>query len=304
MMRRLISAAIFLAAATPGVVRGQQYFEAGRFAQPGKYHTWDATVGSALDFKAISEQFAPGAASDTGDFEMGSSFAFGTHYRCIWDFVTFDFLFTVVQPDDSAVASRDYFLDVDDKVSVNGESYGRMVIPAGTSFSSEFLGALSEFNWAFTPVDTQPGDAWWVTPYLDAGFLTLVGQYDIDAGEPTGTYPGADGTYAIGGKSGGMTGLFTPQVGPGIETRIGNPDGVNLVMEASYLLWNFGLDLEHSNFRFRATLELPPFASGASIDFGILAQMIDTENESEDDGMTERFVLESSSVMAAVGATF
>jgi len=229
-----------------------------------------------------------------------------------------------------AVAQRDYYLSVD-TISFQGVTYDNMVIPEGSAFSFDVEGAVMALRFQLTPFTFTPVDGLRVLPYLDAGFFGFVGSYDIAAGTPRGIVQtdSPQQGYVLGGRVSGISGLGLPEYGGGVELRLGQPEGAQLVLDGSYVIcrYNGGLslfsrstadedtyDLDHENLRLRLYAEFP-LQSGRSWILGGQYQQVQTDglvdssdhgevSVAEADRYDERFSFRMTMFNAIIGFRF
>jgi len=322
-------------------------FSAGRELQPVTDSGFRVTAGIINEAQGMVEEttrrlyevqgrYEEASAGETytqDDFEMEGPYpAVGLSLENKWKYVTFGFDMLWFTADMSTVARRNYYIGVGDEVQYGGASYENMKIPEGTPFSMDILGGMAELRGLITPVTFSPDPNFRFTPWIDVGLMLFAGQYDIDAGEPTGTtqYLNPPEDFVIGGKSSGTLGLVLPQYGLGGECRIFLEKGIDLVFQGNYVICNYkggssflttsserekNLDIDHSNTRVKIFLEFP-LRSGRFITVGAQYQLIDTEGSITTTDVTTEEILANrdrfdkhakfklSSVLAMIGWTF
>ena len=156
---------------------------------------------------------------------------FGLGYSKRWDYFAFKWNMSALMVSSDSVALRDYYLGIGKEILVNGVSYDHLMIPEGTPFSTDFTGLMTDLTFSFTPFSLAIGDRFRLTPSLDVGLVGVGGFFDIDAGEPVGTtvYQNPPVNFVIGGQSKSAIGIAAPQIGGGLEMRIGKDDGIQWV---------------------------------------------------------------------------
>jgi len=170
---------------------------------------------------------------DLNDFGIGDAHAaIGFEFENNGEFFTFMWDAALFSMSTEVTARRNYYIGVGDGIEFNGSKYTNMRIPEGTDFSIDLIGCQSDLRCLFTPFTIKPSESIRFSPWLNLSLMLFLGQYDIDAGPPTGTYVymNPPETFVVGGSSGGLLGLGLPEIGGGGELRIGKPDGFELVM--------------------------------------------------------------------------
>ncbi len=268
----------------------------------------------------------------SSDFNLDGPYGtMGLSLDMAWPFVRFQLDSTFMSPSTTATARRDYYIAVGEDIEYNGQSYDHLMIPQGTSFSADLTGNLTELNFLLVPVGFKAGDVLRINPSFDLGLLMFGGQYEIDAGATTGTktYQNPPEDFAIGGSSSGFSILGAPQWGPGVDVRLGKPDGVQVDLQVHYLFASYDgstawlttadhrekhLDFDHENLRLRGQVEIP--LQRLALTFGVQAQWIQTDGTAsstatDPDVILERqerfdkeFSFQMDSVMATVGIAF
>ena len=313
---------------------------------PGHNQNLRFTAGAILQFEGMIAETTrklydvtghtwkqEGAESyNTSDFNLDGPYGtLGFSLDMAWSFLRLQLDSSFLNPSTTATARRDYYIAVGDDIEYQGQSYDHLMIPQGTPFSADLTGNMTELNFLFVPVGFKAGDILRINPSLDLGVLLFGGRYSIDAGETTGvkTYQNPPEDFAIGGSSGGFAILGTPQWGPGVDIRLGKPEGVQCDLQVHYLFANFNgstawlttsdameknLELNHQNLRVRGQIEIP--MKRAALNVGVQVQMIDTDGSvtavadtpEEVLQLQERFDKDFNfkvdSVLATVGLTF
>lgn len=299
------AAATALLALAPLAARAQ--FEWGGVLAEGREQNLRFTLGTIPEFEGMVTETTrrlydvtgrPGSQSDaesygTSDFNMDGPYGtLGISFDSAWKFFRLQIDSSFLNPETKTTARRDYYLSVGDEIQFNGKKYDNLMIPEGTEFEASLMGNLTEITFQFVPFGVLLADLVAVNPSLGLGVLLFGGQYDIDAGSPSGvkTYQNPPEDFAVGGSSGGFVGLGAPQWGPGIEIRVGGPDGVVFDFEAQYLFSQYdgstawlttadhrdkNLDFEHRNLRLRAQFEFP--TGDLALSVGLVAQFVETE---------------------------
>lgn len=268
----------------------------------------------------------------TSDFNLDGPYGtLGLSLDMAWRFVRFQLDTTFLNPSTTATARRDYYIAVGEDIDYQGQSYDHLMIPSGTRFSADLAGNMTELNFMLVPVGFTAGDFLRINPSLDFGILLFGGRYEVDAGEATGVtaYQNPPVDFAVGGSSSGFMILGAPQWGPGIDVRLGRPDGLQLDLQVHYLFATYdgstawlttadhrekNLDFDHQNLRLRGQVEIP--LKRVALNFGVQVQLIETDglvsstatDPDEILALQERFDKEFSfkvnSVMATIGITF
>lgn len=251
------------------------------------------TTRKVYEVTGATESQARAQTYGTSDFDLEGPYGtVGLSLDMAWKFfrLSLDTLF--LNPSVSTIAKRDYYLSIGKDIDYQGTSYDRLMIPKNTPFSSEVFGNTTELLLSFVPVGFRLGENIVLNPSLDVGLLLFGGQYEIDAGESTGViqYLNPPEDFVVGGKASGFIGMGAPQWGPGLEMRLGPEGGVQAVVQAHYLFFNYsgstgffttadhrekGLDFSHSNLRLRGQVEFPLRRGAWNI--GLQAQFIETE---------------------------
>ena len=228
------------------------------------------------------EDFGLGDAYPTVGFAIENAGRFWTFQ---WDLLVMN-----LQTDSTAI--RNYYIGVSD-IEYGGEEYEYMQIPEGTDFSVDILGIMTDLRLLFTPFTFKPGNSVRFTPFADIGLFIFYASCDIDAGPARGViqYQDPPEDFVVGGHAEGMLALGVPELGVGAELRIGNPSGVNLVVQGNYGFLDYDgstewlvsadhrakdLTLNHINARAKCALEAP-FENGNSFVLGIEYRFIESE---------------------------
>ncbi len=300
-----------------------QVFRAGRTLADERDFSLRLTAGQISDFQVMVQETTRQVYDVTGetwkndtaegydlnDFNIDDAhFTFGLSLEKGWKYFTVQFDASYVSISSSVVAQRDYYLGIGNKITYNGRTYDRLMIPDGTEFSFDVDGVTLDMRLLFTPFTFHPFKSVQLTPFLDLGIFGYAGMYDIDAGSPTGviTYQNPPEDFAIGGRADGNLGMGMPQYGGGAELRIGSQRHVNLVVQASYTLLTYdgsssfltssaerekNAEIDHRNLRVRTFLEFP-LKRGRCLMAGLEYQQVDSEGFISASATTDEEVLE------------
>lgn len=290
------------------------------------------TTRKLYDVTGAAWSQADAESYNLNDFNLGGPFgAFGLSCEMDWSLFRFQLDTTFVSPSTEATARRDYYLTVDDDIAYGGETYDHLMIPAGTPFSADLTGNLTELTCMIVPFGYNAHGTFRINPSLDVGLLFFGGNYEIDAGAPSGVrqYQNPPEDFVIGGRADGFVALATPQWGPGLDLRFGPDGGINLDLQVHYLFCEYSgstafftsadhrekdVDFTHENLRVRAQVEFP--MRKAAWNLGVQFQMVDTDGTvtskatdpaeilARRERFDKEFVFEMSSVMATIGLTF
>ena len=343
--RIVLGSALFLAVCRS--VSGGDLFMAGRDLNEARDVGLRITAGSITEIEAFVQEttrayydatdqsYKQDLAEDysLNDFDMEGPFAtVGLSYENAAKYFTFQFDMSLMNPKTDTVAGRNYYIQVGEAVEYGGGSYENMMIPEGTEFSLELIGGLIDLRCLFTPFTFKPSDGFQFTPYLDLGFFLLLGYYDLDAGEPTGTvrYMDPPEDFVVGGSSAGFVGGGLPELGLGGEMRFGGEAGVNLVLKGHYSVCEYGgssrylttashrekdIDIDHTNLRCRCLFEIP-MSEDRMFTIGVQYRSIESDaSVTSQEAAVEDIVAQHerfdkdvsfkiSSVMGLVGVTF
>ena len=334
---------VLAAAASPS----RADFAVGGFVPDGQATQLRFNIGGIFEFEGMIEETtrkyydAVGRTASQSDAENYSTDDFdldgfhgmlGLSLNKNWKGFRLQLDTSFLNPSTDTVASRDYWLSVQGDIDYNGASYDHLLIPAGTPFSMEAFGNLTELNLSIVPFGFQSGDGFFtLNPSFDAGLLAVVGHYDIDAGAPRGVreYQNPPELFTVGGHSEGFAGAALPQFGAGVILVAGNPDELQLELDAHYLMMAYDgstgffttaehrkkdLDLDHRNIRFRGALSFPVgrtrFVAGAQVELIDLEGTLESSATSREEiiARRERFDKEFNftlhSVLATVGFVF
>ena len=269
---------------------------------------------------------------DTSDFDLDGTYGlFGLSCDAMWSFLGLQLDTAFFQPSTRSTARRDYYIAVGDDVDYQGRSYDHLMIPKGTTFDADLTGNLTELTLRLVPVGFKAGESLRINPSLELGLLFFGGQYDIDAGEPTGVvqYQNPPEDFVVGGHSGGYAGLVAPQWGPGLEVHFGGEDRLGLDVQVHYLFCDYdgsttfftssdhrekNLEFTHRNLRVRGQIEIP--LERVALNVGVQLQWIDTDGlvsskSTDPEEILERrerfdkeFSFQLDSVLATIGLTF
>jgi hypothetical protein len=236
-------------------------------------------------------QDTPGESFDIDDFGLDKRIAtFGLSVEQRWKYVTLQVDLSYFDTAASATAKRDYYLGIDKEIEYQGKKYEYMVIEEGKDFDSELTSGIAEVSAYITPVTFAPSDSFQFIPSIYLGIFGLFGQYDIDAGPPTGTkyYENPPREYVIGGQSDGWAGIGAPAIGVGGEIRFGHPGKIRFVVQGRWAFFKYDgstkyfpvkirhekdLDLDYENYEVKAALEIP-LSEKLDLVWGLLYQSI------------------------------
>ncbi|OGV62135.1 MAG: hypothetical protein A2498_07935 [Lentisphaerae bacterium RIFOXYC12_FULL_60_16] len=270
---------------------------------------------------------------DLNDFGMSGGYNLtGASLEKIGRYFTFQLDAAFMSPSANPTAQRDYYIEVGDSIEYDGQSYNQMKIPDGSEFQVEMTGGSVELHGLITPFTVKPAPAFSITPWVDLGLFSFIGDYDIDAGEPQGVvqYQNPPEDFVVGGRSSGFMGLALPEWGGGGEIRFGAPGEWNLVLQASATICQFtgstkmltvnehrekNVDIDHRNLRLRVLFEVP-LNDSIALTAGVHYQKIESfasitssaDSPEEVIATRERFDKEvdfrMDSLMGLVGITF
>lgn len=319
----------------------------GGYVPAGQEHQFRLNAGGIFEFEGMVEETTrkfydavgrlesqrDAESYDTDDFDLdGFHGMVGLSWNRNWQGFRLQLDTSFLNPSTDTVATRDYWLTVPGDVDYRGGSYDHMMIPAGSPFSAEVFGNMTELTLSLVPFGFQSDKGWLtVNPMIDVGLIGVLGQYKIEAGEARGTreYQNPPETFVVGGSSDGFGGAALPQFGVGINVLAGDPEGLQLELDAHYLMMTYDgstgffttaehrkkdLDLDHRNIRVRGALEFP--VGRARMVAGVQVEMIDLDGTLESSASSreeiiarrERFDKEFSftlhSVMATLGFVF
>jgi hypothetical protein len=246
---------------------------------------------------------------DLQDFGMDDTYpVLGVGMEWIWRYITLQWDLLFMNPDTDTVAQRNYYIGVGEDIQFEGQGYDNLLIPEGTPFSMELLGAVTELRMLYTPVTFQPAEGVLFTPFLGLGLFLFGGYYEIDAGQPQGVtqYLNPPEDFVIGGASEGYVGIGLPEYGGGAEVRFGRPGRPNVVLQGQYLLCDISgstkyltssshrekdAEIDHTSIWARGLLEFP-MQSGRRFFVGVQYQQIESNALISSTGETEEEILE------------
>lgn len=246
-------------------------------------------------YDATDQQFKQDLAErfDLNDFNFDDGYpAFGLSYENAAKWLTFQLDVHVANADADAVAQRNYYIGVG-SVEYAGREYEHMQIPRGRAFSMDLTAALVEMRGLFTPFTLKPREGVRFTPWIDLGLMLFLGDYEIDAGEPSGViqYMNPPEDFVVGGQADGIVGMGLPELGLGGQLRIGSPGAVNLVLQGHYSVLQYDgdtsyftssqhrekdVDIDHFNAKVSCGLEFP-LKSGRCVTLAAQYQLIESE---------------------------
>jgi len=246
-------------------------------------------------YDATDQQFKHDLAErfDLDDFSFDDGYpTVGLSYENAAKWLTFQLDACVSRADADAVAQRNYYVGVG-SVEYGGREYDHMQIPEGRAFSMDLTAVFMEMRGLFTPFTLKPAESVSFTPWVDLGLILFVGNYEINAGAPSGViqYMNPPEDFVVGGQADGVVGLGLPELGLGGQLRIGSPGAVNLVLQGRYAILQYdgdmsyftssrhrekNVDIDHFNARVSCALEFP-LASGSCITLAAQYQLIESE---------------------------
>ena len=337
---------LFLLAAAAGLPAARAGVEWGGCLEPGRNQNLRITGGAVLDFQGmIAETHRKlydvtghtwkqdnALTFDSSDFNLHGPYGTaGFSLDMAWKFVRLQIDSSFMSPSTEATAKRDYYIAVGEDIEYQGQNYDHLMIPAGTPFTADLTGNLTDLNFLLVPVGFNAGNVLRLNPSLDAGLLLFGGQYDIDAGATTGTktyqYPPEE--FAVGGESSGFAVIGAPQWGPGVQLRLGRADGIQLDLQVHYLFAHYdgplswintadhnekNANFDHKNLRVRGQIEIP--LRRVAVSLGVQVQWIDTDGSitstatdpaeilARQERFDKDFSLKVTSVMGTLGITF
>ncbi len=288
-MRNKIPSILLMAVVLASRDAGAGMFRAGRELADERDFSLRITAGQISDFQVMVQETSRrlydvtgepwkqdrANAFDLNDFNIRDSHStIGISMEKGWKYFTLQFDASYVKISSTAEARRNYYLSVGRAINYQGAEYDHLKIEEGAPFSLDVNGGTLETRLLLTPFTFHPFNSLQLTPFLETGLFGFVGYYDLDAGETTGVtqYQNPPVNFAVGGHSRGGLGMGIPQYGGGAELRIGQPRGVNLVLQGHYTLCNFRgssswltgsshrekrADIDHRNTRVRLLLEIP-----------------------------------------------
>ena len=281
-----------------------------------------------------NEQFAESYTLEELGFEGGYP-TFGLAFEDTWRFFTFHADFKYLNPSVSSEAVRDYYLGVDE-VKFNGQSYEYMTIPEGASFEADMEGGFLGVRGLITPFSLTAGQGLEITPGLGLGVNAFFSSFTVDAGPAQGVvlYEIPPREYVVGGRGEGWTYMVLPELGIGLDVRIGGgtPDrrSLELILQGYYALLDFSgntedfglssrnnkvLDLDYEHYEARVLVSVPisrsmDFLAGVSGQFMQADATVLAEDRpaSEIEALREKFNkfirLEMTSVTFLAGLRF
>ena len=249
-------------------------------------------------------------AYDLNDFDITDGYTtIGFSLESMWKYFTLQLDTAIFNAESDTVAKRNYYIGVGEDIEFQGQGYDNLLIPEGTPFRMEMIAAVIELRGLYTPFTYAPNESIRVTPWVGLGLFGFVGQYDIDAGNPSGVtpylYPPED--FVIGGQSEGLAGLGLPEIGMGGELRLGREGGANVILQMHYAVCRYdgstkyivssrhrekNADIDHVNMETRCMLEFP-MAENRAFLLGIQYQYVESEADITHAATTEEEIIES-----------
>lgn len=232
---------VFLVASTSNA-----QFDWGSQQSEARDSRWTFSAGAVLNLKGTVDELTRPYYTASGqhhkqslaesyslkDFGVDDVYPmFGLGYLKRWDYFAFKWNVSALMVSSDAVALRDYYLGIGKAIRVNGVPYDHLMIPEGTPFSLDFTGLMTDLTFSFTPFSLSLGESFRLTPSIDFGLIAIGGFYDIDAGDSHGTtvYQNPPVDFVIGGQSKSAIGIAAPQIGCGLEMRVGADDDLQWV---------------------------------------------------------------------------
>ncbi len=259
----------------------------GRSGSTERDSRWTFSAGAVMNVKGTVEELTRPYYTASGQHfkqELAESYSladfgvdgahpmFGIGYSKHWNYVTFKWNLSAMLVSSEAIALRDYYFGIGKAIRVNGQPYDHMMIPEGQAFSMDFTGLMTDLTVSLTPFSLSIGDAFRLTPSLDIGLVGVGGFYDIDAGEPQGTtvYQNPPVDFVVGGQSKSAIGIAAPQIGGGLEMRVGADDALQWVtaLNVSVFMYDGRTDLFTSADHRRKNADITFFS--ASLESGLL----------------------------------
>ncbi len=219
----------------------------------------------------------------------GSYVTYGLSADKAWKFfgVRFDFLYFGIS--ESATAQHSYNINVD-STDFGGVDYLR--VDANTEINAEFNAGLAELSGLITPISLQLSDSVIFCPWISFGGTVLAGNYDLKNGTAQGVVHLGDlsESFSVGGSASGPAGIAVPEIGFGGELRVGQPEGINFVLNGDYSFlpgngnadWLLGsqdsvsnLNLDYTKIKLNGFFELP-LSGGKAWTVGIQFESIDS----------------------------
>ena len=315
----------------------------GGIVPPGQEHQLRASVGGIFEFEGMVEETTrkyydavgryksqrDAESYGTSDFDADGFYGMiGFSLNCNWQVFRLQLDTSFMNPQIDATASRNYYLTLQDDISYRGKNYDHLMIPKGSPFTMEMFGNLTELTLSLVPFSFEGAEGTLViNPMLDLGVMAVVGKYEIDAGDSRGVteYQNPPELFVIGGKGEGLAGAGLPQFGVGVNVLMGDPEGMQLELDAHYLMMTYNgstgffttaehrkkdLDLDHRNIRLRGALQFP--LGDVRMIAGVQLELIDLDGTLESSAKSreeiiarrERFDKEFAFKMHSVVATF
>ena len=211
---------------------------------------WSFSAGALLDLSGTVDETFRAYYRATGqnakqslaesyklkDFGLDPPYrTFGVHFDRQWKWTALRWNFLLLDVSADARAKRNYYIGLGDKVSYKGRRYDHMKIPAGSDFSVDFSGAMTDLLLSLTPFTFELADGVELVPSLDLGIALVGGSFEIDAGPARGTavYQNPPVDFVVGGDSSSFIGVGAPMAGLGAELRVGDPGYVQWITRAN-----------------------------------------------------------------------
>lgn len=330
----------------PSILRAGP-FVAGRDTPKARDFHFRFTVGSVIDMEGEVQETNRRYYDVTGqaekqnlredysfeDFGMDGGYAsYGFSLENAGRLWTLQWDMTAMNPSTDSVAIRNYYIFVSD-IEYGGQSYEYMQIPEGTAFSVDMFALIGDVRGLCTPLTFKPSSSFRLMPFFDIGLFLFYASYDIDAGPAQGViqYLDPPEDFVVGGQGSGSLAAAVPELGAGLELRIGSDTGPNFVFQANYAWLNYSgstewllssshrakdLELDHTNTKVKMAFELPT-AKGRAISLGVQYHVIESDasvtvrEDLTDEEIAERHerfdkdaYIKITSLMATLGFTF
>ncbi|MGI6496468.1 MAG: hypothetical protein ACOX5G_10365 [Kiritimatiellia bacterium] len=249
---RFLHFVVLLALAPLGLLAGaDDFFSWGNVCTEQRDARWSFTYGMVADMNGdVTETTRPyydavGRSADNAlaeryslaDFDIDSGYSlFGVQFDKHYRFFSFHGSLSLLDLSTSTTAKRHYYLSVYDDIDYGGQTYDHLMIRDGQPFDAEFFGGILGLSFDFTPFTLSFAEWARIAPFVDIGLMGIVGQYEIDAGNPVGTtvYQNPPVDFVVGGHAESLIGIGAPQVGFGGEFTLGWDDGLQWVNRVGF----------------------------------------------------------------------
>lgn len=295
-----------------GVFSGRALDGDRTFSIRAAYGQIDDLEGSVRETKRASDE-APGESGS--DYlnklenysleELGiesSAESYGLQLEKQWRFFTLQIDFSSFEGDANTTAAKEPFAIGVDNVDFRGNSYDYMLIPQGSSFSTEYENMVLAGKGLITPLHiafAEGGAAF--SPWMHLGFLAARSEFSIDAGPTRGLtqYESGPYSYVVGGQGDGSEEIIVPEIGFGGELRMivghNNDLPIELVFQGDFALLDFAgstgdfgvdarnakdVDMDYTSIEFRGLFEFP-VNEGLDFVAGVTYRVLDAVAEVE-----------------------